>query len=106
MLKDDIFVAATTLLLENAIVELQLKGSGLTPYSRTADGNAVLRSSIREFLCSEAMHALNIPTTRAASLVICDDKALRDPLYDRHVVEETCAIVLRLAPTFIRFGSF
>jgi len=61
--------------LDGDIVELQLKGSGMTPYSRFADGNAVLRSSIREFLCSEAMYYLGIPTTRAASLVVTDDTA-------------------------------
>ncbi|KAL4432717.1 hypothetical protein ABPG74_011538 [Tetrahymena malaccensis] len=88
------------------IVELQLKGSGVTPYSRFADGNAVLRSSIREYLCSEAMHYLNIPTTRAASITITDDQAMRDPLYNQQVVNEKCAVVLRLSPTFIRFGSF
>lgn len=65
-----------------------MKGSGLTPYSRFADGKAVLRSSIREFLCSEAMHALGIPTTRAAALVVTDDKADRDINYNRNVIEE------------------
>lgn len=76
-----------------------MKGSGVTPFSRTADGNAVLRSSIREFLCSEAMWALNIPTTRAGSLVLTDDLAIRDPLYCGKVIQEKCAIVLRFAPT-------
>jgi serine/tyrosine/threonine adenylyltransferase len=83
-----------------------LKGAGLTPYSRTADGRAVLRSSIREYLCSEAMWGLGIPTTRAASLVVSDSKVIRDKLYDRNAKYEPCAVVLRVAPTFMRFGSF
>ncbi|CAD8079612.1 unnamed protein product [Paramecium sonneborni] len=86
--------------------ELQLKGSGLTPYSRFADGKAVVRSSIREYLCSEFMFHLNIPTTRAASLVITDTKAERDIFYDGHPKLENCAVVLRIAETFLRFGSF
>lgn len=86
--------------------ELQLKGSGTTPYSRFADGKAVLRSSIREYLCSEAMWALGIPTTRAASLIVTDSLAERDPLYNGRKIMEKCAIVMRLAPTFLRFGSF
>jgi len=86
--------------------ELQLKGAGKTPFSRTADGRAVLRSSIREFLCSEAMFHLNIPTTRAASLIVSDTKCMRDPLYDGHPLYEPCTIVSRIAPSFIRFGSF
>eukprot|EP00744_Colponema_vietnamica_P013158 GILI01018458.1.p1 GENE.GILI01018458.1~~GILI01018458.1.p1 ORF type:complete len:696 (-),score=147.99 GILI01018458.1:178-2265(-) len=86
--------------------ELQLKGSGQTPYSRQADGRAVLRSSIREFLCSEHMHALRIPTTRAGSLVVSDSRVLRDPLYTGRAIMEPCAVVLRLSPTFWRFGSF
>lgn len=79
--------------------EIQLKGSGLTPYSRMGDGRAVLRSSIREFLCSEAMHALGIPTTRA--LCVTGSPA---PVYREEV--ETAAVVTRVAPTFIRFGHF
>lgn len=86
--------------------ELQLKGSGKTPYSRRADGRAVLRSSIREFLCSEALHHLGVPTTRAASVITSESKAVRDPMYDGRTIEEPCTIILRLAPTFIRFGSF
>ena len=66
----------------------------------------MLRSSIREFLCSEAMWALGIPTTRAASLVVTDSLADRDPFYNGRVIKERCAVVLRLAPTFWRFGSF
>lgn len=86
--------------------ELQLKGSGLTPYSRFADGRAVLRSSIREYLCSEHLWALGIPTTRALSLVGSDSKVQRDPLYNGNVIYEECAIVCRVAPNFFRFGSF
>ncbi|GFR27508.1 protein adenylyltransferase SelO-1, mitochondrial [Trichonephila clavata] len=86
--------------------EIQLKGAGLTPYSRTADGRKVLRSSVREFLCSEAMHFLGIPTTRAGTCITSDSKVIRDIFYDNHPKEEYCSIVLRIAPTFIRFGSF
>ncbi|MGC3982632.1 MAG: YdiU family protein [Steroidobacteraceae bacterium] len=86
--------------------ELQLKGAGLTPYSRTADGRAVLRSSLREFLCSEAMHHLGVPTTRALSLVATGDPVLRDMFYDGHIKAEPGAIVCRVAPSFIRFGNF
>ncbi|GAV05201.1 hypothetical protein RvY_15369 [Ramazzottius varieornatus] len=85
--------------------ELQLKGSGKTPYSRSGDGRAVLRSSIREFLCSEAMYHLGVPTSRAASLVVSDDTAYRDQFYDGHMKQERTAVVLRLAPTWFRFGS-
>ncbi|XP_046543865.1 protein adenylyltransferase SelO-like [Haliotis rubra] len=85
--------------------ELQLKGSGLTPYSRRGDGRAVLRSSVREFLCSEAMHYLGIPTSRAAALVVSDDPVTRDQFYDGHPQTERGAIVLRLARTWFRFGS-
>jgi serine/tyrosine/threonine adenylyltransferase len=86
--------------------ELQLKGAGPTPYSRRADGRAVMRSSVREFLCSEAMHHLGIPTTRALSLVATGESVLRDILYDGHPREEPGAIVCRVAPSFLRFGSF
>lgn len=79
-----------------------MKGSGTTPFSRFADGNAVLRSSIREYLCSEAMSFLNIPTTRAASLTLTDDIAVRDPLYNSKITREKCAVVLRMSPSFIR----
>ncbi len=85
---------------------LQLKGAGPTPYSRRADGRAVLRSSVREFLCSEAMHHLGIPTTRALSLVATGDQVLRDVLYDGHPAPEPGAVVCRVAPSFTRFGSF
>ncbi|MBT2144876.1 MULTISPECIES: YdiU family protein [unclassified Rhodanobacter] len=86
--------------------ELQLKGAGLTPYSRGADGRAVLRSSVREFLCSEAMHHLGVPTTRALSLVGTGEAVLRDMFYDGHAAPEPGAIVCRVAPSFIRFGNF
>lgn len=85
---------------------LQLKGAGETPYSRTADGLAVLRSSIREYLCSEAMHHLGIPTTRALSLSLTGDKVLRDVLYNGNPAYEPGAIVCRAAASFIRFGNF
>jgi serine/tyrosine/threonine adenylyltransferase len=86
--------------------ELQLKGAGETPYSRTADGRAVLRSSLREFLCSEAMHHLGIPTTRALSLVTTGDLVRRDMFYDGNPQMEKGAIVCRVAPSFTRFGHF
>ena len=79
--------------------EIQLKGSGLTPYSRDGDGRAVLRSSIREYLCSEAMHGLGIPTTRALCLVDSNDEVYREQI-------ETGAMLTRLAPSHVRFGSF
>ena len=80
-------------------MELQLKGAGLTPYSRMGDGRAVLRSSIREFLASEAMHALGIPTTRALCVT-------GSPAPVRRETVETAAVVTRVAPSFIRFGHF
>ena len=86
--------------------ELQLKGAGPTPYSRSADGRAVLRSSVREFLCSEAMHHLGVPTTRALSLVATGDTVVRDMFYDGHPRPEPGAVVCRVAPSFIRFGNF
>ena len=85
---------------------IQLKGSGETPYSRQGDGLAVLRSSIREYLCSEAMYHLGVPTTRALSLILTGDDVLRDILYNGNSDYEKGAIVSRLAPTFIRFGNF
>jgi len=90
----------------HGLLELQLKGAGPTPYSRTGDGRAVLRSSVREFLCSEAMHHLGIPTTRALSLVHTGEGVLRDMFYDGRPRMEPGAIVARVAPTFLRFGSF
>lgn len=89
-----------------SLIELQLKGSGLTPYSRFADGRAVLRSSIREYLASEHMHALGIPTTRALSIVGSEDTVLRDPFYNGRAIYEQACVVTRAAPTFMRFGSF
>jgi len=86
-------------------VELQLKGSGPTPYSRHADGRAVLRSSLREFLCSEAMHHLGVPTTRALSLISTGDPVVRDMLYDGNARAEPGAVVARVAPSFLRFGN-
>ncbi len=80
-------------------MEVQLKGSGLTPYSRMGDGRAVLRSSIREFLCSEAMHALGIPTTRALAVIASPQPVRRESI-------ETAAVVTRVAPSFLRFGHF
>ncbi len=86
--------------------ELQLKGAGPTPYSRRADGRAVLRSSVREFLMSEAMHYLGVPTTRALSLVSTGDKVVRDMFYNGNPQYEPGAIVARMAPSFLRFGNF
>jgi uncharacterized protein YdiU (UPF0061 family) len=80
-------------------LEVQLKGAGRTPYSRMGDGRAVLRSSIREFLCSEAMHGLGIPTTRALCVTGSDAPVRREEI-------ETAAVVTRVAPSFIRFGHF
>jgi len=85
---------------------LQLKGAGPTPYSRTADGLAVLRSSLREFLCSEAMHHLGVPTTRALSLMVTGEQVVRDMFYDGNPELEPGAIVCRVAPSFTRFGNF
>ena len=79
--------------------ELQLKGAGKTPYSRMGDGRAVLRSSIREFLGSEALHHLGIPTTRALAVVGSDQPVIRETV-------ETAAVVMRMSPSFVRFGSF
>ena len=84
---------------ETSGLELQLKGAGRTPFSRGGDGRAVLRSSIREFLCSEAMHGLGIPTTRALSVTGSDAQVRREEI-------ETAAVVARVAPSFIRFGHF
>ncbi len=86
--------------------ELQLKGAGRTPYSRHADGRAVLRSSLREFLCSEAMHHLGVPTTRALSLVATGEGVVRDMFYDGNPQTEPGAVVCRVAPSFVRFGNF
>ena len=85
---------------------VQLKGSGPTPYSRTADGLAVLRSSVREYLCSEAMHHLGVPSTRALSLSLTGDQVLRDVMYNGNPAHEKGAIVSRVAKSFLRFGNF
>ncbi len=85
---------------------LQLKGAGKTPYSRQSDGLAVLRSSVREFLCSEAMFHLGVPTTRALSLVLTGEKVWRDMFYDGNGAYESGAVVCRVAPSFTRFGHF
>ena len=85
---------------------LQLKGAGQTPYSRRADGLAVLRSSVREFLCSEAMYHLGIPTTRALSLTLTGEEIVRDMFYDGNPKLELGAVVCRVAPSFTRFGNF
>ncbi|PNQ75156.1 YdiU family protein [Hanstruepera neustonica] len=85
---------------------LQLKGAGETPYSRSADGLAVLRSSIREYLCSEAMYHLGVPTTRALSLASTGDQVLRDIMYNGNPAYEKGAIVTRVAPSFLRFGNY
>lgn len=85
---------------------LQLKGAGPTPYSRSADGLAVLRSSLREYMCSEAMHHLGVPTTRALSLITTGETVIRDMFYDGHPRPEPGAVVCRVAPSFTRFGHF
>ncbi|MBX9768016.1 MAG: YdiU family protein [Bdellovibrionales bacterium] len=91
---------------EKSGYEIQLKGAGQTPYSRRGDGRAVLRSSLREYLCSEAMFFLNVPTTRALALVTTGEQVLRDMFYDGNPQLEPGAICTRLAPTFLRFGHF
>src|SRR4051812_49129597 len=84
---------------DNRRWDLQLKGAGRTPYSRMGDGRAVLRSTIREYLCSEAMHGLGIPTTRALAITGSDAPVVRETV-------ETAAVLTRMAPTHVRFGSF
>mmetsp|Transcript_25712 Transcript_25712/g.33684 ORF Transcript_25712/g.33684 Transcript_25712/m.33684 type:complete len:725 (+) Transcript_25712:68-2242(+) len=86
--------------------EIQFKGAGKTPYSRTADGRKVLRSSLREYLCSEAMFHLGVPTTRAGTIVTSDTKVMRDVFYNGNVIYEKATVILRIAETFLRFGSF
>ncbi|WP_084092440.1 protein adenylyltransferase SelO [Andreprevotia lacus] len=85
--------------VQGTLHEIQLKGAGQTPYSRRGDGRAVLRSSIREYLCSEAMHGLGIPTTRALGIAGSPERIWRETV-------ETAAVVARVAPTFVRFGHF
>ena len=92
--------------INNSPLKFQLKGAGPTPYSRRADGLAVLRSSVREYLCSEAMFHLRVPTTRALSLIKTGDMVPRDMLYNGNVKAEPGAIVCRTAASFIRFGNF
>lgn len=94
------------MIVDDTQYTLQLKGAGRTPYSRQGDGKAVLRSSIREHLCSEAMHHLGVPTSRSLALLTTGDEVLRDMLYDGHAAYEPGAIVCRVAPSFIRFGNF
>jgi len=91
---------------QNKNWKVQLKGAGETPYSRTADGLAVLRSSIREYLCAEAMFHLGVPTTRSLSLSLSGDDVLRDVLYNGNPAYEKGAIVSRISPSFLRFGNF
>jgi uncharacterized protein YdiU (UPF0061 family) len=91
---------------QNKNWKVQLKGAGETPYSRTADGLAVLRSSIREYLCAEAMFHLGVPTTRSLSLSLTGDDVLRDVLYNGNPAYEKGAIVSRISPSFLRFGNF
>lgn len=91
---------------DNLDFEIQLKGAGLTPYSRTADGKAVFRSSLREYICSEAMANLRVPTTRALSLVKTGEVVIRDMFYDGNPAPEEGAICSRVAPSFLRFGHF
>ena len=86
--------------------ELQWKGAGATPYSRHADGRAVLRSSVREYLMSEAMFHLGIPTTRALSLSLSGENIVRDMLYDGNPQYEKGAVMMRTAESFLRFGHF
>lgn len=90
----------------HSMAELQLKGAGITPYSRRGDGKAVLRSSVREYLMSEAMYHLGVPTTRALSLCATGEFAWRDLFYDGNPKLEPTAIVMRVAPSFLRFGHF
>ncbi len=86
--------------------ELQWKGAGATPYSRHADGRAVLRSSLREYLMSEAMYFMGVPTTRALSLVKTGEKVVRDIMYNGRPEEEDGAVMMRTAESFLRFGHF
>lgn len=85
---------------------LQLKGAGPTPFSRQGDGYAVLRSSIREYMCAEAVHHLGIPTTRSVTLCTTGETIARDVFYDGNITMEQGAIVCRAAHSFVRFGNF
>lgn len=86
--------------------EIQWKGAGATPYSRHADGRAVLRSSVREYLMSEAMFHLKVPTTRALSLALSGENVVRDIMYSGNPQYEKGAVVIRTAESFLRFGHF
>lgn len=86
--------------------EIQWKGSGATPYSRHADGRAVLRSSVREYLMSEAMYHLGVPTTRALSLCLTGEEVIRDMMYNGNPQNEKGAVIIRTAESFLRFGHF
>jgi uncharacterized protein YdiU (UPF0061 family) len=86
--------------------EIQWKGAGATPYSRHADGRAVLRSSVREYLMSEAMFHLGVPTTRALSLAFTGEEVVRDIMYNGNPQLEKGAVVIRIAESFLRFGHF
>lgn len=99
-------ITIADLTIEGKNYAFQLKGAGPTPYSRGSDGLAVLRSSVREYLCSEAMHFLGVPTTRALSLITTGDQVQRDVLYSGDVKDEPGAIVCRVSPSFVRFGNF
>ncbi|WP_292010406.1 protein adenylyltransferase SelO family protein [Chryseobacterium sp.] len=90
----------------NQTTEIQWKGAGATPYSRHADGRAVLRSSVREYLMSEAMYHLRVPTTRALSLSLTGEKVVRDMMYNGNPQEEKGAVIIRTAESFLRFGHF
>jgi serine/tyrosine/threonine adenylyltransferase len=92
--------------IDTKLYDLQLKGAGPTPYSRMADGYAVLRSSIREYLCSEAIYALGVPTTRALALTLTGEPVLRDMMYNGNAAYEPGAIVCRVSESFVRFGHF
>lgn len=91
---------------DGVLLEIQLKGAGPTPYSRRGDGRAVLRSSIREYVASEAMYHLGVPTTRALALVLTGEQVMRDIMYDGSPELEPGAVVTRVAPSFLRFGNF
>ncbi len=88
------------------VTELQWKGAGATPYSRSADGRAVLRSSLREYLMSEAMWHLGVPTTRSLSIALTGEQVVRDMMYDGNPEPEPGAVVIRTAESFLRFGHF
>jgi uncharacterized protein YdiU (UPF0061 family) len=92
--------------LSGELIDIQVKGGGLTPYSRFADGKAVLRSSIREFLASEAMHALGIGTTRALAVLESGEQIGRDKVYNGNLKNEPGALCIRTSPSFVRFGNF